>query len=384
MSSLIESNLKVFARRHREHGGFGCNILCALRASPEKSGQAVRLFFLIFISSLFLTNCKDEPPKTPTAPISQGKGIFVVNEGTFGMGNSSLFYINLENESLNTDDDLFKPNNNRPLGDVFQSMALVNKNAWLVVNNSGKIEVINPETSKSIATIKNLKSPRFALEVKPGKVYASDIYANTISIVDANSFTKTGEIKCKGWTEEMILYQNKVWVTNHNSDYLYIINPDTDLLTDSIALAYGGSSILSDKNGKIWVLCSGDFLKKRTGGLFCINPATLKIEKQWLFTKDDFNPVKLKQNPANDSLYFIFQGIYGFSKSVSTLPSIPLIPQSSGSSFYGLTIQSTTGNLFVSDAMDYVSRGKIMVYSPKGVFIKSYKAGVVPGEFLWW
>ncbi len=336
------------------------------------------------VSVVLLSNCKDEPPKTQTNSISQGKGLFVANEGTFGMGNASLTYINLENDTLNSEEDLFKTNNNRPLGDVFQSVSLINKNAWLVVNNSGKIEVINPETSKSVATIKNLKSPRYALEVQPGKVYVSDLYANAISIVDANSLTKTGEIKCKGWTEEMILFQDKVWVTNHNSDYLYIINPTTDIITDSIPLAYGGSSLVSDKDGKVWVLCSGDLIKKRTGGLFCINATTLKTQKQWLFSKDDFNPVKLKQNPANDSLYFVFQGIYGFPKSVSTLPSTHFIPQPSGSSFYGLTIQNSTGNLFVSDALDYVSRGKVLVYSPEGVFIKSYKAGVAPGEFLWW
>ncbi len=342
------------------------------------------IFGVLCFSVVQFTNCKDEHPKIHATSISQGKGLFVSNEGTFGMGNASLTYIDLENDSLNTDADLFKTTNNLPLGDIFQSMSLINKNVWMVVNNSGKIEVINPETSKSIATIKNLKSPRYALEVKPGKVYVSDLYANSISIVDANSYTKTGEIKCKGWTEELILFQNKVWVTNHYSDYLYIINPSTDFITDSISLAYGGSSLLSDKDGKVWVLCSGDFIKKRIGGLFCINANTLKIEKQWLFDKVDFNPIKLKQNPANDSLYFINQGIFGFPKSASSLPANPLIFQASSSAFYGLTVQSSNGNLFVSDAADFVSHGKVSAYTPKGIFIKSYKTGVTPGEFLWW
>ncbi len=375
-------------RRHGEHGETQSlfSKLCFFKGlikSKLSTFTSVKLCVLC-VSVFFFSKCKEEPPKAPPPPITKGKGLFVVNEGTFGMGNASLYYINLENDSLNTEEDIFKPNNNRPLGDIFQSMTLINNNAWLVVNNSGKTEVINPETSKTIATIKNLKSPRYAMEVQPGKVYVTDLYANTISILDANTYTKTGEIKCKGWTEELILFQNKVWVTNHNSDFLYVINPATDILTDSIAVAYGGSSILSDKDGKIWLLCSGDILKSKTGGLFCINPTTLKIEKQWLFDKPDFNPVILKQNPANDSLYFVFQGIFGFPKTTNVLPSTPFITQPSGSSFYGLTIQTSTGNLFVADALDYVSRGKVVVYSPKGVFIKSYKAGVVPGEFLWW
>jgi len=335
-------------------------------------------------STVFLSNCKDEPPKTQTSNIKSGKGLFIVNEGTFGYGNASLHHINLENDSLNNNEDLFKPNNNRPLGDIFQSMTLINNNAWLVVNNSGKIEVINPETSKSLATIKNLKSPRYALEVSPGKVYVTDIYSNSISIIDVNSFTKTGEIKCNGWTEELLLYQNKVWVTNHNSTYLYLINPITDQITDSVNLAYGGSSLLGDNDGKIWVLCSGDVLKNKTGGLFCLNPTTFKIEKQLLFISSSFNPVKLNQNPTNDSLYFINNGIYGFPKTASILPDNPFVTQPSNSAFYGLTIQPSTGNIFVGDAGDYVSRGNIRMYSPKGVFIRSYKVGVAPGEFMWW
>ena len=196
-----------------------------LIARPRKIKESKALFLLnILLGSIFLLTCKDEPHINPTPAITKGKGLFVVNEGTFSLGNASLYYINLENETLNTEEDLFKSNNNRPLGDIFQSMTMINNNAWLVVNNSGKIEVINPETSKSVATIKNLRSPRYALEVLPGKVYVTDIYSNSISIVDANSFSKTGEIKCVGWTEELIIYQNSVWVTNHNSDFLYIID----------------------------------------------------------------------------------------------------------------------------------------------------------------
>ena len=252
-----------------------------MRGFVKRYRQIKSRFFLGFIFwgvVLGLSSCKDDPKTTPTQPIIKGKGLFVVNEGTFSIGNASLYYINLENETLNTEEDLFKPNNNRPLGDIFQSMALINNNAWLVVNNSGKIEVINPENSKSVATIKNLRSPRYALEVLPGKVYVTDIYSNSIHIIDAGTFSKTGEIKCNGWTEELIVYHAKVWVTNHNSDFLYILDPAKDQVTDSIALAYGGSSLLQDKNGKIWVLCSGDLIKNKMADFFVSTLPPLKLK----------------------------------------------------------------------------------------------------------
>ncbi|MFM9946236.1 MAG: DUF5074 domain-containing protein [Bacteroidia bacterium] len=375
--------IKVFVRRQEEHIELINFFSFFLRNKLGVLLVTVR-FFLIFSIAILFSNCNEDPKTTPTPPITRGKGLFVVNEGTFTLGNASLYYINLDNDDKNTQEDIFKPNNNRPLGDIFQSMTLINNNAWLVINNSGKIEVINPETSKSVSTIKNLRSPRFALEVLPNKVYVTDIYSNTIHIIDATSFIKIGEIKCPGWTEELIIHQNKVWVTNFNRNYIYTINPNTDLITDSIALAYGGSSLLADKDGKVWVLCSGDLLKNKTGGLFCINPVSMKIEKQWLFSKDNFNPIKLRQNVAQDSMYFVYKGVYGFSKKSATIAASPFITEPVGSSFYGLTIQVATGNILIADAQDFVSRGKILVYSSKGVFIKSYKAGVNPSEFFWW
>lgn len=341
--------------------------------------KTVILSFLIFIGA-----CKEKPTENVNTTVPKGQGLFVVNEGTFGLGNAGLYYLNLENEDKNSGLELFKANNNRPLGDVFQSMALINGKLWLVVNNSGKVEVLNPDNLKSEAIVKGLQSPRYALQVSPEKVYISDLYANAISIVNTQSMSKTGEIKCKGWTEEMILYEGKVWVTNHESNYLYVVDPASNTLSDSIKLAFGGSGLLSDKEGKIWVLCSGDAIKKQTGGLFSINPKTMKVEKQWLFSQPDFNPIKLRQNPSEDSLFFIYQGVFGFSKNSTSLPANAFIQQGSGSSFYGLTIHAGTGHFYVADAADFVSKGNIRIYSRAGFFIKSHKVGVVPGEFLWW
>jgi DNA-binding beta-propeller fold protein YncE len=337
------------------------------------------------ISVIFvLSSCKDSVIEKPITEIKPGQGLFVINEGTFSYGNASLHYLNLENDSLNTYEDLFKPANNRPLGDIFQSLSIIDNLAWLIVNNSGKIEVINPSTFKSVATIKGLRSPRFAKEVIPGKAYVTDLYANAVSIIDVKSFAKTGEIDCPGWTEELIIKNNEVWVSNHNRNFVYVINALSDLVADSVEVAYGGSSILEGKDGNIYLLCSGDNLVSKTGGVFCIEPKTKKVIKQWLFDKIDFNPTKLKENPNGDSLYFINQGVYGFPNHLNSKPIKPLIAQNSGTSFYGLFIDSKTGRLVVSNAKDFVSRGEALIYSRNGVLLKTYKAGVVPGEFYAW
>jgi len=350
----------------------------------KKARRNLFNLFVVFVSTLFLSNCKDSVPQKPMTEIRRNAGVFVANEGTFTFGNASLYYINLTNDSLSSHTDIFKPANGRPLGDILQSMALIDELLWLVVNNSGKIEIVDPKSGISVKTIRGLRSPRYALEVSPTKVYVTDLYSQAIHIIDPKSFSVTGSIACGGWTEELILHEGKVWISNHDRDYLYMIDPEKDQITDSIKVAYGGSSLLKDKNGMLWLLCSGDEIKKKTGGLFGIDPRDKKIMRSWLFDNAGFNPVKLKQSPANDSLYFIFKGVYGFAKTTAQLPTHAFIPQPSGSSFYGLAVNPSTGDLLIADALDYQSRGYVRICNAAGVMRSKYQVGVIPGEFLFW
>ncbi len=61
-------------------------------------------------------------------------------------------------------------------------------------------------------------------------------------------------------------------------------------------------------------------------------------------------------------------------------PGQPLIP-SEGRRFYGLEIHPVTGNIFVSDAKDYVQNGTAYQYNANGTLIRQYIAGRIPGTF---
>ncbi|MBA3898739.1 MAG: hypothetical protein H0X62_00780 [Bacteroidetes bacterium] len=342
-----------------------------------------RILLLSLFLCCFIACKKDKPQannpdKPPTTPETSTKGgVFIINEGNFQWGNASLSYFNLSDSSLNS--DLFKSANNRPLGDVFQSMEMIGKTAYLVVNNSGKIEVINSGDGKSIATISGLNSPRYFLPYKQ-KAYVSDYAGGAISVVDLNSNTLIKTIACKGWTEEMILSNGRVYVSNVESDFVYILNPETDKLTDSIKVGYGSNSIKKDMNGKLWVLCGGSEIKGKPGGIYRINPMNNSIEASFLYQNANQNPFKLSINAKGDVLYFIENGIQKLSINATALPASPLIAQES-TNFWGLGIQPQTGHIYVADAIDYVQKGKIMIYSENGTFLHSFSAGVIPGDF---
>jgi YVTN family beta-propeller protein len=248
-----------------------------------------------------------------------------------------------------------------------------------VVNNSGKVEVVDPNTFVATATISGLTSPRYLVAVSTDKAYVSDYKANAISIVSLVSNSKTGSIPCTGFTEEMVLSNGKVFVTNKFRDKVYVVNTSTDQITDSITVGYGSSSIKRDKNGKLWVLCEGDQTNIIDATLYQINPLNNSVENFYTFPVAEY-PSRLKINGTKDTLYFLNSGVYQMPITASVLPTSALITQGS-KSFYALGVDPNSGVVYVADAIDYVQKSSVYRYAPDGVLLNTFKAGIISGDF---
>ncbi len=334
---------------------------------------------LCFIFSLALFSCrKDHPSAVKKDNIDiTANGIYVINEGNFQFGNATVSYFDPDKNTASG--DLFQPANNRPLGDVCQSLYFFNSKAYIVLNNSGKIEVVNAQTFVSSATIKGFTSPRYFLPVSNSKAYVTDLSSNAIAIVNLSTNAISGSIPCKGWTEELCIAYGKVFVTNKKSDKIYIINTIDDIIIDSIKVGYSPGYIREDKNGKLWVLCAGNPSKKNNASLHRINPATNAVEQTFSFPSIDDSPWRLKSNGSNDTLFYLNNGVYQFPISAAALPLTPLITQGQNN-FYGLGIDPKNGTIYVSDALDFVQKGIVYRYMPNGTFINTFKAGIIPGD----
>lgn len=340
------------------------------------------IIYISSIASLLLFSCvKDKPNDVlhPEVSIGNGPKVYVTGEGNFGSNNASVSLY--ETTSGNVVSDIYKSqNNNATLGDVCQSMNKINNKYYVVVNNSGKIAVVNPYDFKLITNITGLQSPRYVLPVSFYKAYVSDLYANAISIIDLNTNLKTGSIPCNGWTEQMVFINNKAFVTNNNSGYTYVINTTTDQITDSINVGPFGGSIVTDKNSKVWILSSGSSSVSTVGKLLRIDPVSLTIEASLSFASTD-SPGNLCINAAKDTLYFLNKNVYRMPINATTLPGSAFVTGSTSNVFYGLSVSDKDYNVYVSDAIDYNQKSSIMVYSPSGTLKTSFKAGINASGF---
>lgn len=344
----------------------------------------IRTILLLVISIIVVTACQkgiDTPPVE--FPQQLGKGMYIVNQGNYTVGNASLSFYRYDSAKMIP--NVFYERNGIPLGDVAQSMTFWRTYAFIVVNNSGTIWTINTGTGKIVAKLGGLTSPRYIQVIDAEKAYVSDLYSKGITVFNPQTMSPVGSIATGKSTEHLLLYNNKVFAANWSSynqtapnNTVQIIDAGLDRLTDSIVVAKEPNSMVLDKHNKLWVLCSGGFLNEEIPALFRIDATTHLIEKRFNFPSLTMSPDQLKINKGGDTLFFLNQGVFRMPVSSSALPEQPFIAQQHRN-FYALFIEQATGRVHVTDAGNYMQSGYVFRYQPDGMLIDSLRAGVIPG-----
>ncbi len=328
--------------------------------------------------ALVTLSCEsDKPKQKELGRFNPGSSIWVLNEGGFQVGNASIGQISTADSNYQA--EYFKQVNQRPLGDVLQSATEFNEAVYLVVNNSQKIEVVNPQNMQSIKTIGGFQSPRYFLGVNDSIAYVSDLYADAISVVNLNTGTTLKQIKTSGWTEQLLAHNGFAYIAQPESDYLLQIDLNTHTVADSFALSYGVSEIVMDQNKEIWALCIGDAAKNIKAGLHRFNPATGMVE---LSLELDANYLLkgLQTSPEKDRIYFLSGDVQSLHISETSLPSLPFY-QANGAVFYGLGVHPATGDIWLTNAKDFVQQGSVMQLSKTADLQHETSAGVIPNGF---
>ena len=352
--------------------------------------QALVLGVLIFV----ISSCSKDPIRPSIGPVdpppgdssSYTTGFFIVNEGNFNWGNASVTYV--DNETGTPYQHIFQQANNRPLGDVAQSMKVMNNRGYIVVNASNRVEVVDLTDFKIIKSIDGFNSPRYIEFVDSTKAYVTNLYKD-ISVVDLRTLTITKTIKTPEWTEGMVKYNQYMFLTcigtfsepsSKRKAKLLILDTETDVIVDSIQTATEPVGIVIDKKLKLWVLCSGGWDGFSAPVLIRVNPDLRQVEKAFSFPGTDI-PSRLNINPTGDTIYYLQNGIFQMPVTAAQLPSQPLI-SSGGHLFYGLAINPIDGTIYASDAIDYVQDGIAFQFSSSnGILIHTWETGRIPGSF---
>lgn len=347
-----------------------------------------KLFLGATISlSLFVTSCNNDDDN-PGVEEPQGdyvNGYFVLNEGNFGGSNASVSFIGNDGTVQN---NIFEAVNNVGLGDTAQSMLLEDDRAYIVVNGSNTIEVVNRYTFETIGTVSSgLMNPRF-MEIENGKGYVSnwgdpsDTEDDFIAVINLSSLTVETSIPVAEGPERMEEENGRLYVA-HAGGYGYgnsvsIINTSNNSFLTSITVGDVPNSLVIE-NGILYVLCAGKaaWTQDETLGKL----VQMNLSNNAIISTLEFPATVHASQLVEDGgklYYTIDNNIYSANLNLTSLPTSPLFSTTEQGVYgvYGFEVEN--GNIYVADAGDFTSDGNVVIYSSTGALIDTKTVGALP------
>ncbi|WP_407556811.1 YncE family protein [Winogradskyella sp. 4-2091] len=341
---------------------------------------------LLFLSvTLLFTSCNSDDDNNGNESLGDYEnGIIVSNEGNFGQGNASITYTSDDLSII--ENNVFSAVNGRALGDVAQSIAFNDDLAYIVLNVSNAIEIVNRYTFESVATIDTgLNNPRH-IAFANGKGYvtnwgdggvATDDY---VAVIDATTNTMSSQsITVEEGPEKIVANGNTVYVAHQGgygqNNVISVINAATDVVSTTITVGDVPNSLRLDSDGDLWVLAGGtpSWTGSETGGKLS------KIDSSdYSVTSIDFAGTEHPSFLAleNGTLYYYLSGsVYKMDEDDTVLPTSAEL---TGLSFYGMEVKDNV--LYAVDALDYTSNGMLLSYSLSSNEVTNFaNTGIIPG-----
>ncbi len=316
-------------------------------------------------------------------------GVFVTNEGGFGAGNATLSFISNANVLQN---NIFAAaNTGAALGDTAQSMFFDGNKAYIIMNGSGTIKVVNKTTLALETTITGLINPRYMTSYL-GKLYVTCWGSPTntaddyVLVINAATNALIGNFSVPEGPENIVLNNGKLYIA-HKGGYGYgntvtVINPDTFSILTPISVGDVPTS-LEINNGFLYILCAGkpSFSGAETfGSLMKYNLTTNAVVNTISFPTLHPNNLKIV---GTDLYYTTGSSVYKNVLSATTLPTpnTPLLTTTPQGAYGIYSFNVIDGVLYVADAGDYTTAGKVYTYTTVGTLLNSFTVGVIPNGF---
>lgn len=353
---------------------------------------------LALLMLVFFTSCSSEDA-TPSSYVPQGdfdSGVLVLNEGNFGQPNASLSFISFD-LSRTQNDIFFGENPSTVLGNAAQSIGFNGNLAYIVVNASNKIEIVNRYTMQKVGDITSgLESPRY-IAFANGKGYVTTwgngVGGGAIKVIDLGSNTVTATIVVDDYPNKIIEHAGKLYVAHNdlgtNGRYISVLNASTNSVSASIEVG-DMPDTMKIEGDHLWVACNGKFDYNNTanntaGSIVEINLVSNAII-QSLFPASSTARIIHMDLYGSHIFYTINKDIYKFPLTGTTLPASPSFT-AAVEDLYGFGVKNN--KIFVGDSKGFLVNGQVFIYSsgeqfdpnPIGTLLKTVEVGVGPNGF---
>lgn len=345
-------------------------------------------------------------PITPNAQ-SNPVGLYLLNEGNMGSNKSTIDYVDYKNGLFAR--NLYAERNPtviKELGDVGNDLQIYGNKLYAVINCSHKVEVMDAHTLVRIGQI-DIPNCRF-IQFHEGNAYVT-AYVGPIAMdpnaqlgavyrVDTTSLAITARCSVGYQPNELAIKDGYIYVANSggyrapNYDTtLSVVELSTMRQIEKITVAPNLQAVRCDAYGRLWVSSSGNKAD--------LPPRLFVLEHKQdgsaqMVVTDTLDITCSDMAIHGDSLYFF--GLQWSDMEQKNIVSYGIIDLrtkklvtrhfiTDGSELaiekpYGIAIDPSNGDIYITDAKNYVSSGMLHCYTSQGVKKWSVRTGDIPAH----
>ena len=379
----------------------------------------MKIFSLLILFSLMLcyaTSCREDELVVPTEydilpfePTTEVNpiGMYLLNEGNMGSNKASIDFVDFKNAYYVR--NMYAERNPtviKELGDVGNDIQIYGNKIYAVINCSHKVEVMDAHTLVRIGQI-DIPNCRY-IKFDKGNAYVSayvgpvaidpDAQLGAVYRIDTTSLAITGKCTVGYQPDELEIVGEYIYVANSGGyrvpkyDYtISVVEKFGMTQVEKIPVGINLHRIEADKYGKLWVTSRGNYGSVRSK-IFVLEKES-RFSRKMVVT-DTLNIPCSEMHIQGDSLYFysvewsnqeeknhIAYGIIDVrTKELVTDHFITDGTEKDIEVPYGINVHPITGDIYVTDAKNYVSSGALHCYSREGKKKWSVRTGDIPAH----
>ena len=341
----------------------------------------------------------------PNEPI----GMYLLNEGNMGSNKATIDYLDFSKGIyIRNIYGERNPNVIKELGDVGNDIQVYGNRLYAVINCSHKVEVMDLHTCRRIGQI-DIPNCRY-IRFHGDKAYISS-YVGPVSIapnaqlgaifeVDTAPLRVTRKVTVGYQPEEFEIIGNYLYVANSGGyrapDYdstLSVVDLTDFRQVKKIPVCVNPHRVRKDQYNRLWITSRGDH-KEVQPQLVCLSPIANSL------LPIAYAPAVSEMVIVGDSMYYYGaywndetmsnQITYGVFSIQNSLPfregagvGSSLITDGTEQNIkipYGIQVNPYNGDIYITDAKNYVSSGQLHCYSREGKCKWSVRTGDIPAH----
>lgn len=330
-------------------------------------------------------------------------GIYLVNQGNQGSNKARLDFLNFHNGFYIRDVFTeYNPEVVKGLGDTGNDVQVYKGKVFVAVNGSHKVEIMDAYSMKRLAQV-DVPNCRF-IAFDGNCAYVTSYVAKdketlktqkgALYRIDLDTYKVTGQVTVGYQPEQLVIMDGKAYVANSGGyvagydDTVSVVDLKSMKVEYDIKVAINLGLMLVDAEGTIWVSSQGNFSDVSS----TLNYLVKKGDKYEL--GGSVNVPVSSMALAGDKIYVIgstytnTNGTWALTTTYNIvnvktrkLESGSFITDGTESDIttaYTVTVNPGNGDIYVTDAKDYVSSGTLHCYTGSGKHKWSVRTGDIP------